>query len=153
MRLANLTLKVAMSRGRRWYLEQGFGGAVSLRPAAVLDGRSMTRDDLVRTDTVRVACIELAVGEESPWHRHTQVHETIFCLRGEIGVRRAPPLNVETLLPGQRCDIGPGLPHALHNPGRDTACYLLIQSGRYDFIAVDPSAARTGIDPPARASS
>ena len=45
----------------------------------------MTRDDLVRTDTVRVASIELVAGEESPWHCHTQVHETIFCLRGEIG--------------------------------------------------------------------
>lgn len=102
----------------------------------------MSRDDLVRTDTVRVASVELAVREESPWHCHTEVHETVFCLRGEIGVRRAPPLDTITLMPGQRCDVEPGLPHAIHNPGRDTACYLLIQTGRYDFIAVDPAATR-----------
>lgn len=98
----------------------------------------MTRDDLVRTDTVRVASIELAAGEESPWHRHTQVQETVFCLRGEIAIRRAPPLGTVTLAPGQRCDIAPQVPHALGNPGRVEARYLLVQKGSYDFIAMDP---------------
>jgi quercetin dioxygenase-like cupin family protein len=101
----------------------------------------MTRDDLIRTDTMRVASIELAAGEESPWHYHTQVHESVYCLRGEIGVRRAPPLGAVTLMPGQRCDIEAGSLHALYNPGRSAAGYLLVQAGRYDFVAVESPAA------------
>jgi hypothetical protein len=44
-------------------------------------------------------------------------------------------------MPGQRCDIEAGLPHALCNPGRSAARYLLVQAGRYDFIAVESPAA------------
>ena len=41
------------------------------------------REDLLLTDSARVAEIVLSPGEESPWHIHSVVVEYLFCLSGK----------------------------------------------------------------------
>ena len=95
------------------------------------------REDLIALDNAKVASIELAIGEESPWHYHTEVIETVICLHGDISLQCRKPVENTLLKPGQRYKINPLHEHRLVNTGNGVATYLLVQSGRYDFIHSD----------------
>ncbi len=90
------------------------------------------REELVRTDDVRVVQISMGAGEQLTWHYHSQIRESIFCLAGELRVLSAR--REQTLRTGQKASFTAGEAHALQNPGRQVASYLLIQHGPYDFI-------------------
>lgn len=97
----------------------------------------MKREELIRTDDARVACIELEAGEVSPWHYHSGVTETVFGLRGAARLEVGVDGIIITLHPGQRHEVAPGVTHRLSNPGGTKSVYLLVQNGHYDFVAVD----------------
>lgn len=59
------------------------------------------RNDFVRTGDARVAAIELNGSEASPWHRHTDVLERVFCLTGAIDVQLQQPSVNRALGPGE----------------------------------------------------
>lgn len=96
------------------------------------------REDLIDSENARVASINLAPGEYTAWHHHSELVENIFCLLG--------PIEVETeagrvrLQPGERLQLKPLQRHRLLNPGQGAGRYLLVQKGRYDFISDDPQA-------------
>lgn len=90
------------------------------------------REDIVLTDQVRVAQFTLSAGERLPWHYHTRVHESVFCLSGRIHVLGERQRQV--IHTGERIQFGAGQAHALHNNTDQPASYLLIQHGEYDFI-------------------
>lgn len=90
---------------------------------------------LLRTETAGVRVNTLGPGRATPWHRHTEVADEVFCLEGpaiEIALR-APDETV-TLAAGQRLHIPVGRVHRVANPGATPARYLLVQVGRYDFV-------------------
>lgn len=97
----------------------------------------MQRDDLIDTDTVKVSSISLAAGEQSPWHYHTFIHETVFCLSGELMVA-GDSVDSFMLSVGERVEFKPGQPHALLNQAGESASYLLVQHGKHDFIECEP---------------
>lgn len=92
------------------------------------------REDLIKLGTARVASIDLDPGEQSPWHLHSELVETVFCLQGAIEVQIEMPGTRTSLLPGERLVIAPLLKHRLVNRQSVVSTYLLVQSGRYDFI-------------------
>lgn len=94
------------------------------------------REDIVRTDDVRVVQFTLGAGERMPWHYHSEVHESIFCLSGEIHV--LGEREQQTIRTGQRIQFDAGQAHALHNNTGQPASYLLIQHGHYDVIECAP---------------
>lgn len=95
-------------------------------------------DWLARTEDVAVRVNTLAPGQATVWHFHTQVHDDVFALDGEIEVGLRDPEQVVRLRPGARQRIPPGRVHRVAN--RDPAAparYLLVQAtGRYDFNEV-----------------
>ncbi len=97
----------------------------------------MQREDLIDTDIVKVSTIKMAPGEQSPWHYHTHIQESVFCLTGELVVSNDMLADI-TLMPGERIDFNPGQQHSLHNRENQPASYLLVQHGRYDFIECEP---------------
>ena len=92
------------------------------------------REDLIALDRARVASIELSIGEESPWHHHTEVVENVVCLQGDICLQFKEPAENIILSSGQRYKIVPMMEHRLVNTGDCVATYLLVQSGSYDFV-------------------
>jgi quercetin dioxygenase-like cupin family protein len=82
--------------------------------------------------------IELAAGTVSPAHYHSNVHEYIVCLDGEIGLCADDGSNPTLLRSGDHAAIATPTVHWLRNDTDQVARYLLVQSGgRYDFVTVD----------------
>jgi quercetin dioxygenase-like cupin family protein len=99
----------------------------------------MQRKDLILTDHARVAVIDLAAGEESPWHFHSAVTENVICLSGTIKLQYGQEGACVVLLPGERHEIPLGVGHSLVNMHGSESTYLLVQEGQYDFV---PGSAR-----------
>ena len=95
------------------------------------------REDLVLTDSSRVAEIVLSPGEESPWHIHSDVVEHVFCLSGKIEVHCLDPDDAVELCNGEKVEVQPLRQHRITNYTGSDSKYLLVQRGTYDFIHRD----------------
>ncbi len=95
----------------------------------------LKRDAVVLTDDVRVIEFTMDAGERLAWHYHTDIEESVFCLAGEICV--SDEQQTQVLRTGQQARFAAGKPHALKNISEQSATYLVIQHGRYDFIECD----------------
>ena len=95
------------------------------------------REELITLNNARVASIELAIGEESQWHYHTELVENVVCLNGSIELQCSSPELLVRLNPGERKEIKPMRKHRLVNLGDTEATYLLVQSGNYDFVSTN----------------
>ena len=100
--------------------------------------RFVESDWIASTADVRVRVNTLAPNEGTPWHWHSVVTDTVFCLEdGLVVVHRAPDERV-ALRPGERTDVAPGRVHRVLNTTARPLRYLLIQAtGKYDFNAVE----------------
>lgn len=94
------------------------------------------REAVVLTDDVRVIQFTMDAGEQLAWHYHTDIEESVFCLAGEICV--SDEQQTQVLHTGQQAKFIAGQPHALKNISEQSATYLLIQHGHYDFIECEP---------------
>ena len=92
---------------------------------------------LLRTDAAGVRINALGPGRATPWHRHAEVADDVFCLEAPIEIGLRGPDETVALSPGQRLHIAAGRVHRVGNPGAAPARYLLVQVGRYDFQRVD----------------
>ena len=89
---------------------------------------------IVQTEDVRVRQMFLGVGAEIPWHFHTEVVDTMYCLQGEMQVELDDPPEVTVLKVGEGCEISAGRRHRVSLVGNEPVSYLLIQGvGKYDF--------------------
>ena len=89
---------------------------------------------IIQTADVRVRQMFLDVGAEVAWHYHTQVIDTMYCLRGTMTVELKDPEETTMLRPGDCCEIAVGRPHRISVAGNEAVSYLLIQGvGQYDF--------------------
>ena len=94
--------------------------------------------ELLNHPMARARIIELAAFTVSPAHYHTNVHEYIVCLEGEIGLLAGDGGDPTLLRPGDHVDIATPTVHWLRNDTDRIARYLLVQSGGiYDFVTVD----------------
>jgi len=91
---------------------------------------------IAANDTIRVRLIELAPGEATAWHRHSEVTDTMFGISGSIVVSLEDPVQEFRLAPGMHCSVPPGRLHRVANGLSDAPSqYLLVQGvGRYDFV-------------------
>jgi len=95
-------------------------------------------DVIAKTDSLWVRIMSLAAREIASWHYHTQVVDDIFCLTGNILVRRQEPKEEIRLSPGQRVRIETNRVHQLENLEGTESTYLLVQGiGKYDFNVVN----------------
>lgn len=70
-------------------------------------------------------------------HYHSNLVEHVICLRGEIEVRLNLCEELIRLYPGDMHQIPPLERHCLMNPASAMSEYMLVQEGRYDFIAIN----------------
>jgi quercetin dioxygenase-like cupin family protein len=93
---------------------------------------------VLQTADVRVVEYVLRAGDTHPWHYHTEVSDTFYCLEGLIGIEtRQPPAEV-ILRPGEKYSVPVKAVHHARNAAPGQSRYLLLQGvGKYDYNRVD----------------
>src|SRR6185503_6710145 len=95
----------------------------------------------------------LAPGQEIPWHYHTTITDTTFCLEGTVRVEMLGPPEEVLLAPGGSHAVPTNRPHRI-TPHGDAPCrFILVQGvGQYDRHPIDPKTWTPGAGPGARSS-
>lgn len=81
----------------------------------------------------------LPPGGAIPWHYHTLITDTTYCIEGTVQIDLLGPRERIVLTSGQSHAVPPYRPHKI-TPHGDGACrFLLIQGvGQYDRHPIDP---------------
>lgn len=75
-----------------------------------------------------------------PWHRHTEVTDTFFCLEGTGRIQIRGQSEDITVTAGERYDIAPGIEHQVSSANGARCRMILIQGvGKADFIRASQS--------------
>jgi quercetin dioxygenase-like cupin family protein len=79
--------------------------------------------------------LTLSPGQEIPWHRHSEITDYYFVLRGKLTINMREPDGQLELHAGERHTIAPGTGHLLSNHGTADCQFLLLQGGgSYDWV-------------------
>ena len=92
------------------------------------------REVVAATDDLRVSIMTLAPGQEVPWHHHSHVTDTFYCLEGVLSVETRTPAARHLLEVGESCAVSPTTAHRVTGRDGGRARFLLVQGvGAYDF--------------------
>ena len=92
------------------------------------------REVVAETDSLRVSIMTLAPGQEVPWHHHSRVTDTFYCLEGVLSVETRTPPERHLLNVGESCAVPPMTPHRVNGRDGGRARFLIVQGvGTYDF--------------------
>ena len=81
----------------------------------------------------------LAPGQVIPWHYHTVITDTTYCLEGTVQIELLGPPERVLLSVGHSCAIATNRPHQITAHGDVPCRMLLVQGvGEYDRHPVDP---------------
>jgi quercetin dioxygenase-like cupin family protein len=90
------------------------------------------------TPSLRVIVISLSSGQSVPWHIHTQITDTFFCLEGTVVVEHRGGLPAMELATGSTYAVLPNTPHYVHGKGGESCKFLIVQGiGDYDFVPLE----------------
>ena len=81
----------------------------------------------------RIAELQISPSQQVPWHCHTSVQDTFFVLQGSLRIFLRPKEEVR-LAPGETYTVQARRPHLVTNTGADSAVFLVLQLGDYDFV-------------------
>jgi quercetin dioxygenase-like cupin family protein len=89
---------------------------------------------VVRPD-FRITELQLSPTQKIPWHRHTNVRDTVYVVRGEIKLFLREPKEEISLRAGETYTVTAARPHLVVNGGAASAIFFLLQGmGEYDFV-------------------
>jgi len=92
-------------------------------------------DVLARTDRLR--CLILGLGEKRcvPWHSHSEIDDTFFCIEGPMRVETRDPDATYVLMPGDTCRAIAGQPHFVSGTYGNPCLFLVVQgTGQYNYV-------------------
>jgi len=82
----------------------------------------------------------LGPGQEIPWHYHTVITDTTYCLEGTVQIEMLDPPAQVRLAAGQSHAVPTNRPHRITSHGDRPCRFLLVQGvGTYDRHPIDPS--------------
>jgi quercetin dioxygenase-like cupin family protein len=82
----------------------------------------------------------LAPGEVIPWHYHTIITDTTYCIEGTVQIEMLDPPERVLLAVGKSHVVPINRPHQVTAAGGKACRFLLIQGvGKYDRHPVDPT--------------
>ncbi len=82
----------------------------------------------------------LTIGPDQcvPWHHHSEVTDTFFCIEGPMKIETRNPDDQRVLSPGETTAVGAGQPHRVSGVDDGRCKFLIIQGvGEYDFVPDD----------------
>ena len=96
------------------------------------------KETVAQTNGLQVSEMTLGPGDEVPWHSHSTITDTTYCLHGEIEVSFLGGGGPVRLAPGESVRVEPERIHRVRNVGAGEARFLLVQGiGSYDFVPAD----------------
>jgi len=94
---------------------------------------------IAKGSDVRVQERTLAPGNEIPWHYHTLVTDTTYCIDGAVRIEMLDPREQVIIARGQSHAVPPNRPHRVTPDGGHSCRFLLVQGvGKYDRHLIDP---------------
>ncbi|MDP6389059.1 MAG: cupin domain-containing protein [Alphaproteobacteria bacterium] len=96
------------------------------------------RELIAETNGLRVQILAIAPGKKIPWHYHTEVTDTFFCLEGPMVVETRDPDGKHILDPGGTCVVPVGVPHVVSGLAGGSCRFAIVQGiGEHDFILAE----------------
>jgi mannose-6-phosphate isomerase-like protein (cupin superfamily) len=93
----------------------------------------------------------LSPGESIPWHYHTIITDTTYCLEGRVQIEMLSPPERVLLDVGQSHVVPANRPHQITPNGEHACRFLLVQGvGKYDRYPLDPASWKDQPEPNAR---
>lgn len=93
------------------------------------------RELVAESDGLRVQILTIGPGQCVPWHFHSRITDTFFCLDGPMVVTTRSPEGERVLHPGDNCAVPPGQPHLVSGQDGGRCRFVIVQGvGAYDFI-------------------
>jgi quercetin dioxygenase-like cupin family protein len=94
------------------------------------------REVIAQVPNLRMVVLTLGPGQEVPWHFHSNVTDTFFCLDGPMVIEtRSPEAEVE-LMPGGTHAVPARTAHRVHGKSGGRCRFAILQGvGTYDFNA------------------
>lgn len=90
---------------------------------------------IAKLENLRASILTVGPGQYVPWHHHSEVTDTIFCMKGPIRVETRSPEEEQILKPGDMATIPPGQPHRVSGVNANRCKFLIIQGvGVYDYV-------------------
>ena len=95
------------------------------------------RETVAEVTGLRVRMLTLAAGQCVPWHYHSTITDTFFCMEGPLHVQMRAPRADYILQPGETCAVPPMTAHYVSGVDHKPAKFMIVQGeGTYDYIAV-----------------
>ncbi|CAH0227914.1 cupin domain-containing protein [Roseomonas sp. CECT 9278] len=96
-----------------------------------------SRELIAEAPGLRMQILTLAAGQEVPWHWHSEVTDTFWCMEGPVVIEtRAPSERVE-LAPGQMFAVPSKRAHRVTGKDGGRCRFAILQGvGTYDFKPV-----------------
>ena len=89
------------------------------------------------TPELRMVVLTLAAGQEVPWHWHSNVSDTFFCMQGPMVIETRAPREVIELKPGETHVVPPKRAHRVTGRDMGPCKFGVLQGvGLYDFNPV-----------------
>lgn len=95
------------------------------------------REVVMESKDMRATILTLGPGQCVPWHYHTEITDTFFCLEGPMVVETRAPRTEKVLQVGESYSVPPKTAHYVHGLNGGRCRFLNLQGvGDYDFRAV-----------------
>ncbi|MGH7124037.1 MAG: cupin domain-containing protein [Stellaceae bacterium] len=89
------------------------------------------------TPVLRMVVLTLAPGQEVPWHWHSNVSDTFFCMQGPMVIETRAPREVIELKPGETHLVPAKRAHRVTGKDDGPCKFAILQGvGTYDFNPV-----------------
>lgn len=93
------------------------------------------REVIAESEGLRVQILTVGAGQCVPWHHHTNITDTFFCLDGPMVVATRGPDESHRLMPGDRCAVPPKVAHRVAGEDDGPCRFAIVQGvGAYDFV-------------------
>ena len=100
--------------------------------------KTEARFSLAEAPGLRVRQLSLTAGQCVPWHYHSEITDTFFCMNGPMCVKTRDPDAEFVLEAGNTVAIPPGRPHYAAGVDLQACQFMIIQGvGTYDYVPVD----------------
>ncbi len=98
------------------------------------------REMVAETPQLRAVILTLAAGQFVPWHYHSEITDTFFCLEGPMVVETQGGRKQTELAVGERYDVPRRTAHYVHGKDGGRCRFLIVQGiGTYDNVPVEAS--------------
>jgi len=103
-------------------------------PSYEIEGREL----IAQAPGLRVQVLTVGRGQCVPWHHHTEITDTFFCLEGETVLELRDPTKVVRLQVGERAEVPALRPHRVTAGGELRCRFVIVQGvGDYDYVPAD----------------